>query len=88
MLADVLAWIPEWERRSAYGGIDGVVNVGALRAGQPWRVSRTPDRADLFLDIRVPPTMAMNDGARRLRGAGARACASATPTPASPRRST
>ncbi len=59
VLADVLAWIPEWERRSAYGGIDGVVNVGALRAGQPWRVSRTPDRADLFLDIRVPPTMAM-----------------------------
>ena len=59
VLADVLAWIPEWERRSAYGGIDGVVNVGALRSGQPWRVSRTPDRADLFLDIRVPPTMAM-----------------------------
>jgi acetylornithine deacetylase/succinyl-diaminopimelate desuccinylase-like protein len=59
VLADVLAWIPEWERRSAYGGIDGVVNVGAIRAGQPWRVSRTPDRADLFLDIRVPPTMAM-----------------------------
>ena len=59
VLDDVLAWIPEWERRSAYRGIDGVVNVGALRAGQPWRVSRTPDRADLFLDIRVPPTMAM-----------------------------
>jgi acetylornithine deacetylase len=59
VLADVLAWIPEWERRSAYGGIDGVVNVGAIRAGQPWRVSRTPNQADLFLDIRVPPTMAM-----------------------------
>ena len=59
VLADVLAWIPEWEKRSAYGGIDGVVNVGAMRAGQPWRVSRTPNQADLFLDIRVPPTMAM-----------------------------
>jgi acetylornithine deacetylase len=61
VLDDVLAWIPEWERRSAYRGIDGVVNVGALRAGQPWRVSRTPNRADLFLDIRVPPTMTMNE---------------------------
>jgi acetylornithine deacetylase/succinyl-diaminopimelate desuccinylase-like protein len=60
VLADVLEWIPEWERRSAYGGIDGVVNVGSLRAGAPWRTSRTPDRADLFLDIRVPPTMSMN----------------------------
>jgi len=61
LLSDVLAWIPEWERRSAYHGIDGVVNLGSLRAGQPWRVSRTPDRADLFLDIRVPPTMSMNE---------------------------
>ena len=60
VLADVLDWIPGWERRSAYGGIDGVVSVGALRAGAPWRTSRTPDRADLFLDIRVPPTMSMN----------------------------
>jgi acetylornithine deacetylase len=60
VLADVLEWIPEWERRSAYEGMTGVVNVGSLRAGQPWRVSRTPDRADLFLDIRVPPTMTMN----------------------------
>jgi acetylornithine deacetylase/succinyl-diaminopimelate desuccinylase-like protein len=59
VLAEVLEWIPDWERRSAYGGIDGVVNVGALSAGAPWRVSRTPHRADLFLDVRVPPTMAM-----------------------------
>jgi acetylornithine deacetylase/succinyl-diaminopimelate desuccinylase-like protein len=59
VLDDVLAWIPEWERRSHYRGIDGVVNLGSLRAGQPWRASRTPDRADLFLDIRVPPTMPM-----------------------------
>jgi acetylornithine deacetylase len=61
VLDDVLAWIPEWERRSHYRGIDGVVNVGSLRAGQPWRASRTPDRADLFLDIRVPPTMRMTE---------------------------
>jgi acetylornithine deacetylase/succinyl-diaminopimelate desuccinylase-like protein len=59
VLADVLAWIPEWERRSSYHGIEGVVNVGAIAAGAPWRVSRTPHQADLFLDIRVPPTMAM-----------------------------
>jgi acetylornithine deacetylase len=61
VLRDVLAWIPAWERRAAYGGIDGVVNVGAIRGGQPWRVSRTPNRTDLFLDIRVPPTMRMQE---------------------------
>jgi acetylornithine deacetylase/succinyl-diaminopimelate desuccinylase-like protein len=59
VLAEVLEWIPGWESRSAYGGINGVVNIGASTAGAPWRVSRTPHRADLFLDIRVPPTMAM-----------------------------
>jgi acetylornithine deacetylase len=59
VLRDVLEWIPEWEKRSAYRGIDGVVNLGSIRGGQPWRVSRTPHRTDLFLDIRVPPTMRM-----------------------------
>jgi acetylornithine deacetylase len=59
VLDDVLAWIPEWEERSTYRGCSGVVNIGSLQAGAPWRASRTPDRADLFLDIRVPPTMAM-----------------------------
>ena len=61
VMRDVLDWIPEWEQRSAYGGIDGVVNIGALRGGHPWRVSRTPNRTDLFLDIRVPPTMRMQE---------------------------
>ncbi|MHB1469082.1 MAG: M20 family metallopeptidase [Solirubrobacteraceae bacterium] len=65
----VREWIPGWERRSAYRGHDGVVNIGCIRGGQPWRVSRTPDRTDLFLDIRVPPTMRMqeaHDAFRRL----------------------
>jgi acetylornithine deacetylase/succinyl-diaminopimelate desuccinylase-like protein len=61
VLRDVLAWIAEWEERGSYGDMRGVVNVGALRAGHPWRVSRTPKRADLFLDVRVPPTMRMQD---------------------------
>jgi acetylornithine deacetylase len=61
VLDDVLEWIPQWERRSAYRGLDGVVNVGAMRGGYPWRVSRTPNRTDLFLDVRVPPTMRMQE---------------------------
>jgi acetylornithine deacetylase len=61
VLDDVLAWIPQWEKRSHYRGLDGVVNVGAMRGGYPWRVSRTPNRTDLFLDVRVPPTMRMQE---------------------------
>ena len=33
--------------------------MGALQGGFGWRVSRTPHRADLFLDVRVPPTKEM-----------------------------
>jgi acetylornithine deacetylase/succinyl-diaminopimelate desuccinylase-like protein len=61
VLRGVLEWIPEWEQRSAYGGINGVVNIGAVSGGAPWRVSRTPNRTDLFLDIRVPPSMRMQE---------------------------
>jgi acetylornithine deacetylase len=75
VLDDVLEWIPQWEQRSRYRGMDGVVNVGAMRGGYPWRVSRTPNRTDLFLDIRVPPTMRMQEAkdalaelVRELRG--------------------
>ncbi|MHB1501689.1 MAG: M20 family metallopeptidase [Candidatus Dormibacteria bacterium] len=61
VLEDVRKWIATWEERSSYRGKPGVVNIGAIRGGQPWRVSRTPNRTDLFLDIRVPPTMRMQE---------------------------
>ena len=80
VLAEVLEWIPDWERRSAYGGIDGVVNVGALSAGAPWRVSRTPQPGG---PLPRHPRAADDGDDRRARGvrlAGARRCASATPT--------
>lgn len=66
VIDDVLEWIPEWERQAEYRGTHGVVNLGSLRGGNPWRVSRTPNRTDLFLDIRVPPTMSMQDAKRTL----------------------
>src|SRR4051794_11218308 len=68
VLDAVLDWIPEWEAQTEYGGGPGVVNVGALNGGFPWRVSRTPNRTDLFLDARVPPTLPMSEAVRRLRG--------------------
>jgi acetylornithine deacetylase len=60
----VLEWVPAWSERSAYGNKQGLVNLGGIRGGHAWRASRTPERTDLFLDVRVPPTMPMN-GARR-----------------------
>jgi acetylornithine deacetylase len=61
VLDSVLEWIPDWQARTAYGGKPGIVSIGSVRGGFPWRVSRTPGRTDLFLDVRVPPTMAMTE---------------------------
>ena len=61
VLDAVLEWIPAWEDdpENAYRGMKAIVNVGALQGGFGWRVSRTPHRTDLFLDVRVPPTKTM-----------------------------
>jgi acetylornithine deacetylase/succinyl-diaminopimelate desuccinylase-like protein len=61
VLGAVLEWIPAWEGdpANAYRGVPAIVNVSAIQGGFGWRVSRTPHRADLFLDVRVPPTKEM-----------------------------
>lgn len=61
------AWIPEWESQAAYQGRPAAANIGAVAGGFPWRASRTPHRTDLFLDLRVPPTMPMMDAIRAFR---------------------
>jgi acetylornithine deacetylase/succinyl-diaminopimelate desuccinylase-like protein len=62
VLDAVLEWIPSWEDDPAngYRGTKAIVNVGAVQGGFGWRVSRTPHRTDLFLDVRVPPTKEMS----------------------------
>ncbi len=61
ILPPIYAWIEVWQKKAVYDGQPGVVNVGCIRSGHPWRVSRTPDRADVFLDVRVPPTMPLKE---------------------------
>jgi acetylornithine deacetylase/succinyl-diaminopimelate desuccinylase-like protein len=61
VLAAVMEWVPTWEDdpSNGYRGARAIVNVGAIEGGFGWRVSRTPHHADLFLDVRVPPTKPM-----------------------------
>jgi len=61
ILDPIYAWIAAWEKKATYDRQPGAVNVGCVRGGYPWRVSRTPDRTDVFLDVRVPPTMPLKD---------------------------
>ena len=68
VLARVQEWIPAWEDDPAnsYRGAKAIVNVGAIEGGFGWRVSRTPHHADLFLDVRVPPTKPMGVARREV----------------------
>jgi acetylornithine deacetylase/succinyl-diaminopimelate desuccinylase-like protein len=61
VLDAVTEWATGWEQdaENAYRGAKAIVNVGAINGGFGWRVSRTPHRTDLFLDVRVPPTKPM-----------------------------
>jgi acetylornithine deacetylase len=65
VLDRVLEWLPEWEEQMSYDGVRGVANVGAIQGGFGWRVSRTPHATDLFLDLRVPPSVPMAEARRR-----------------------
>ena len=67
VLDDVLAWIPQWEEKARYSGLRGLVNVGGIRGGHPWRASRTPERTDLFLDVRVPPSITFQSARREIK---------------------
>lgn len=66
VLVEVLKWIALWEKKAVYRDKPGVVNLGSIRGGHPWRASRTPERTDLFLDVRVPPTIPMREARREL----------------------
>jgi acetylornithine deacetylase/succinyl-diaminopimelate desuccinylase-like protein len=65
VLDAVLDWLPRWEAEMSYDGVRGVANVGGVEGGFGWRASRTPHRTDLYLDLRVPPDVAMADARRK-----------------------
>lgn len=67
ILESIYSWIADWQKRASYAGQPGVVNVGCIRGGHPWRVSRTPHRTDVFLDVRVPPTMPLKEARRGIK---------------------
>jgi acetylornithine deacetylase/succinyl-diaminopimelate desuccinylase-like protein len=65
VLDRVLEWLPAWEEEMSYNGVRGVASVGAVQGGFGWRVSRTPHVTDLFLDLRVPPSVPMSEARRK-----------------------
>ena len=66
LLPEVASWCEKWaaDTQNAWGGVPAIASVGAVRGGLEWRLSRTPQRTSVFLDVRVPPTRPMADARR------------------------
>jgi acetylornithine deacetylase len=67
LMPPILKWIERWGKKASYGGKKALVNLGGIRGGHAWRASRTPERTDLFLDVRVPPTIPMTAARRDIQ---------------------
>jgi acetylornithine deacetylase len=67
LMEPILKWIAGWESKASYGGKKAIVNLGGIRGGHAWRASRTPEKTDLFLDVRVPPTIPMSAARREVQ---------------------
>jgi len=67
LMEEILKWIGAWEKKASYGGRKAMVNLGGIRGGHAWRASRTPEKTDLFLDIRVPPSIPMSNARRDIQ---------------------
>ncbi len=67
LMPPILEWIDQWREKASYGGKKAIVNLGGIRGGHAWRASRTPEKADLFLDVRVPPTISMAEARRDIQ---------------------
>jgi len=67
LMDPILKWIANWETKAAHGGKKAIVNLGGIRGGHAWRASRTPEKTDLFLDVRVPPSIPMNEARREIQ---------------------
>ena len=67
VLEAIREWIPRWQTVAAHGGHKGIVNLGGINGGHAWRASRSPERTDLYLDLRVPPAMEMSEARREIQ---------------------
>src|SRR5260370_21277560 len=69
LMPPILKWIEAWEKMASYGGKKAIVNLRRLPRGPAPRARRPPQKTDLFLHLRVPPTLPTAHAPRPLRRA-------------------
>lgn len=61
VIHEVESFVSTWEERASYQSLTGALNIAAVSGGFPWRASRSPHQTDLFIDMRVPPNMTLDE---------------------------
>ncbi|MEE9275874.1 MAG: M20/M25/M40 family metallo-hydrolase [bacterium] len=67
ILGAVREWTPGYESRHECMGERPNVTISCIRGGMPWRLSRNPIEASLYLDIRTVPGQTADEVKRELR---------------------
>jgi acetylornithine deacetylase/succinyl-diaminopimelate desuccinylase-like protein len=55
VLSALMDWLPAYQERNRFMGASCGASIGAVRSGDPWRLSRTPRDCRIYLDLRIPP---------------------------------
>ena len=64
---DLDAWAHEFKKTHVHMGEHANVTLACIRAGAPWRLSRNPHAASVYLDIRTVPEQSLEEVKRDLR---------------------
>jgi acetylornithine deacetylase/succinyl-diaminopimelate desuccinylase-like protein len=64
-------WAVEYEKRNRYECVGGVmvpkVNIGAIRGGVPWKITKSVQQCAIYVDVRVTPIQNPLDVREELR---------------------
>lgn len=71
MIQAVEEWAVEYEKRNRYECAGGIVvpkvNIGAIRGGVPWKITKTVQQCAIYVDVRITPVQDPLDIREELR---------------------
>jgi acetylornithine deacetylase/succinyl-diaminopimelate desuccinylase-like protein len=77
MIQAVEEWAVKYENRNRYECAGGIVvpkvNIGAIRGGVPWKITKTVQQCAIYVDVRITPAQEPLDVREELRAVMAKA---------------
>src|SRR6185503_3148135 len=71
LVARLDSWAYEYEQKNRYecagGTVVPKVNIGAIRGGVPWKITKTVQQCAIYVDVRITPVQEPLDVREALR---------------------